>query len=160
MIRQGEARLLFRRRELTSITEMMPNSTIKDEIGVRMEGEFKKRCLEKAILYVDQPVADEFDLETGEQKTIYGVNRNKDRRLLNEMLRWKPNLNTDSLVSFMLALIAAESYQNMHIIREVKDGYYQPEKKPVPTRLPNQFKTMSMPTQKKLGNHFIRSNKK
>jgi len=154
MIRQGESRLLFRRRELTAITEMMPQSTIRDEIGVRMEGEFKKRCLEKAILYVDQPIADEFDLETGEQKTIYGVSRIKDRRLLSEMLRWKPDLNTDSLVSFMLALIASESYQNMHIIKEVKDGYYQKPPAKKPTRLPNQF-SMTLPqTHKKLKNPF------
>lgn len=154
MIRQGESRLLFRRRELTAITEMMPQSTIRDEIGVRMEGEFKKRCIEKAILYVDQPIADEFDLETGEQRTVYGVNRIKDRRLLSEMLRWKPDLNTDSLVSFMLALIASESYQNMHIIKEVKDGYYQKPQTKNPTRLPSQFSMTIKQTQKKLKSPF------
>jgi hypothetical protein len=157
VIRKGKSKLLFRRRELTAVTEMMPNSTIRDEIGVRMEGEFKKRALEKAVLYCEEPIADEFDLETGESKTIYGASRLKDRRLIQEMLRWSPKLNTDSLVSFMLALLAAESYHNRHIVQTVQNGYYEPEKKKTPTRLPSQFSTKRLPQQKKLGSHFGRS---
>lgn len=131
MIRQGESKRCIRRKELTIISEMMPNSTIRDEIGVRMEGEFKKRCLEKAVHYCEEPLSDEFNLETGESKTLYGVQRLWDKRLIKEMLAFKPDLNTDSLISFMLGLIAAESQTNRHIINEVKSGYENLNPKPV-----------------------------
>lgn len=157
VIRKGKSRLLFRRRELTAVTEMMPNSTIRDEIGVRMEGEFKKRALEKTVLYCEEPIADEFDLETGESKTIYGVSRIKDRRLLQEMLRWTPKLNTDSLVSFMLALLAAESYHNKHMVQSVRHGYEEPNKPSRLVKLPSQFSSRPMVQQKKLGSPFTKN---
>ena len=155
MIRQGKSRLLIRRKEITFISEVMPNSTIRDEIGVRMEGEFKKRCLEKAVLYCEEPISDEFDMVTGESRTIYGTSRLWDKRLIKEMLAFNPKLNTDSLISFMLALIASESQVNRHIINEVKSGYEYLEKKdPIIRKLPPQLLHKTQPSFKKLGNHF------
>ena len=86
--------------------------------------------------YCEEPLSDEFNLETGESKTLYGVQRLWDKRLIKEMLAFKPDLNTDFLISFMLGLIAAESQTNRHIINEVKSGYENLNPKPVnPTQM-------------------------
>lgn len=129
MIRQGKSRYMMRRRELTVVSEMMPNSTIRDEIGVRMEGEFKKRALEKYVNWMETPISTEFDLETGESKDIYNVSKIEDLMLIKECQRFNAKLNTDRIVSDMLALIAVQSDTNRHIINQVKP--YDPHKRQV-----------------------------
>ncbi len=121
MIRQGKIKFLLRRKEIIAISEMSATSTIADEIGVRMTGDFKQKCLEKTIHYMEEPIADLFDLETGESQVVRGVKRLKDKMMIRECLRWTPKLNTDRLVSWMLAYIAAEGNTNRHVIREVKN---------------------------------------
>lgn len=133
MIRQGKSRYMMRRSELTVISEMMPNSSMRDEIGVRMENEFKKRCIEKMVNWLDTPIATEFDLETGEGKDVYNTKKLFDLMFIKECLRFNPKLNTDRLISNCLALIGAQSDTNRHIINSVKGYTGQQVKKPVTT---------------------------
>jgi hypothetical protein len=149
MIQNGKGKYLMRRSELTVISEMMPNSSIRDEIGVRMEGEFKKRCLEKVVAYVEEPISTSFDLTTGESEEIYGVEKIWDRMLIKEMLRYTPKLNTDRLISFVLALIASQSDANRKLI--VNNS--TPVKQSVVQKIPSQFTKTRIP-QKKFRNHF------
>lgn len=151
MIQKGKAKYLMRRREITLISEMIPNSTIRDEIGVRMEGEFKKRCLEKVISYIEQPISTEYDLDTGESNDIYGIEKLWDRMLIKEMLEWHPKLNTDRLIAFSLALIAATSDINRQLVVVPTD---RPAPKPVKMYSP--FHAKSLPQTKKLTGHFRR----
>jgi len=151
MIQKGKAKYLMRRREITLISEMIPQSTIRDEIGVRMEGEFKKRCLEKVISYIEQPTSTEFDLETGEAFDIYGIEKIWDRMLIKEMLEWHPKLNTDRIIAFSLALIAATSDINRQLVVVPTD---RPTPKPVKVYSP--FKAKMLPQTKKLTGHFRR----
>lgn len=155
MIKRGKAGLCMRRRQIVAIGEMMPNSTIADEIGVRMEGEFKKKCLEKTIHYMEEPIADSFNLETGESEVVLGVQRLKDKMMIRECLRWTPKLNTDRLVSWMLAYIAAEGNTNRHVIREVKNGLTPPKPKEKPRSMGSPFrKSVSVSTSKRLSSPF------
>lgn len=127
MIRQGKSKYAMRRRELTVIGEMMPESTIRDEIGVRMETEFKKRAVEKMIHWLETPYSVEFDMETGEGKDLYNVSKLGDIMFIRELLRYNPKLNTDRLVANLLCLIGLQSDSNRHIINEVD---YTPKEKP------------------------------
>jgi hypothetical protein len=139
MIKERKAKYLMRRSQITVINEMMPNSTIRDEIGVRMEGHFKQRCIEKLIRYLEEPMSDVFDLETGENYTKYGVDKIRDKMFIKELLRWTSKLNTDRLVSNILAIMAAESSTNRQIFQEVKRGDYKPNTAKVSHSLPSAF---------------------
>lgn len=152
MIKQGESRWLMRRKEVVMVNEFVPQSTIRDEIGIRMEGELKKKALSFAETYVDEIISTQFD-EDGKSNYVYGVSRIKDIMLLEEMMRFNSKLNTDRLISFMLALMAARSNTNRNIIVETRPHNHEPKvgskavmKSPfsyVPstkrTRLPNPF---------------------
>lgn len=152
-IREGKSKYLMRRRELTVINEMFPNSTIQDEIGVRMTGDFKNRALERYIAWLQTPIATSFNMETGEGKDIYNVSKISDPLLIKEMLRWTPKLNTDRLVSDMLALIACQSDTNRHIITSLKNPLEVP-KNPYEKKLTSVFKHKPVIKHSKIKGHF------
>jgi len=133
---QGYTTNLMRRREIVMLNEMVPNSTIRDEIGVRMEGELKKKALEFAVTYVDEIIGTEYE-EDGTAKFIYGVSRIKDKMLLEEMLKFTPKLNTDRLIAFILAVMAARSNTNRNIIADERET--QQVQKKILRSLPSQF---------------------
>lgn len=145
-IKQGESKWLMRRKEVVMVNEFVPQSTIRDEIGVRMEGELKKNALNFVQTYVDEIIGTEFN-EEGNSNYIYGVTRIKDPMLLEEMLKFNPRLNTDRLISFMLALMAARSNTNRNIIVETREFNATPQvNKKVSMTSPFLYK----PQQKKL----------
>jgi len=153
MIKQKASRYLMRRKELTVINEMMPNSTIRDEIGFRMEGEFKKRCIEKLVTWLTTPVATSFDMETGDSQEIYNTQKLWDKMFVKEMLRYNPKLNTDRLVGNLGALIACQSDSNRHIMNVVKHN--KPQGTPHNKNLPSAFKSsMNLQSRKSLLGHF------
>ena len=152
-IKQGESKYLMRRKEVLMVNEFVPLSSIRDEIGVRMEGELKKKALAFLETYVDEIIGTYFD-EEGHSKYRYGVTRIKDPMVLEEMIKFNPKLNTDRIISLIMALMAARSNTNRNIIIEAKSFNQPVEKKPklyIPshfvqkplqglTKLPSQFK--------------------
>lgn len=155
MIRQGKSRFLMRRRELTVINELSPNTTIRDEIGVRMEANFKQRALEKLIAWLQTPVSTAFDMETGESHDIYNVSKLRDPMLIKEMLKFTPKLNTDRIVATLLAIIAVQSDTNRHIITGVKNPFKDTPKS-ISTKLPSAFRS-KVPTQfKRVRSPFVK----
>lgn len=140
MIRQGKSRYCMTRRELTVINEMMPNSTIRDEIGIRMETQLKARAMEKMVHWTENVCAVEFNMETGEGKDVHNVSKIGDIMWIREMLRYNPKLNTDRNIANLCALIAIQSDSNRHIINEVD---FAPKDKPknVSKSLPSPFKS-------------------
>lgn len=156
MIRQGKSRYCMTRRELTVINEMMPNSTIRDEIGIRMETQLKARAVEKMVHWLENVCAVEFDMVTGEGKDIYNVSKIGDLMWIRELLRYSPKLNTDRLVANLCALIAIQSDSNRHIINEVN---FTPKEKPknLSKGLPSPFQSRGMSTTfKKLPSPFTK----
>jgi len=152
MIKEGESKWLMRRKEVTMVNEFVPTSSIRDEIGVRMEGELKKKALEFIQSYVDEIIGTEFE-EDGTPHYIYGVTRFKDPMLLEEMLKFAPRVNTDRLISVMLALMAARSNTNRNMIVETKPYDHTPnkEKKLI---IPSQFTTRPQQQRLILPNQF------
>ena len=153
-IKQGESKYLMRRKEVTMLNEMVPNSTIRDEIGVRMEGEFKKKSLRFLETYVDEIVGTEFE-EDGTAHYIYGVTRIKDIMLLEELLKFNPRQNVDRVISMMLALISARSNTNRNIIVETKSQDYRPKPK-TQLIIPSQFQQRPQSQRLIIPNQFKR----
>lgn len=145
-IKQGESKWLMRRKEVTMVNEFVPTSSIRDEIGIRMEGELKKKALRFLETYVDEIIGTEFD-EQGNSHYIYGVTRFKDPMILEEMLKFNPRLNTDRIISVCLALMAARSNTNRNIIVETRSPSDKPKTKEK-IYIPSQF--TQRPTARKL----------
>lgn len=106
--------MFMKRKEIYLLNEWMPNSTIVNEIGIRMEGEFKKKALDFAVAFVDEIILNV--VKEGVKTPVYGVTRLRDVMLLEEMLKYTPKLNTDRLVAFTFALIAARSNTNRNLV--------------------------------------------
>jgi hypothetical protein len=125
--------MFMKRKEIYLLNEWMPNSTIVNEIGIRMEGEFKKKALDFAVAYVDEVILN--IMKDGEKTPVYGVTRLRDVMLLEEMLKYTPKLNTDRLVAFTFALIAARSNTNRNLVvkeqRQVRENGVKREQKVV-----------------------------
>lgn len=145
-IKEGESKWLMRRKEVTMVNEFVPQSTIRDEIGVRMEGELKKKALTFVESYLDEIIGTEFE-EDGTPHYIYGVSRIKDVMLLEEFLKFNPRLNMDRFVSFCMALMAARSNTNRNIIVETKEFNVKPQ---VTKKLTMTSPFLYKPQQKKL----------
>ena len=165
IIRKNLSYMLMHRREIYIINELMPNSTIRDEIGIRMEGVFKQKALEFAISYVDEILSS--SLETVKQenngeiiekeniKFTYGVTRLRDVMLLDEMMKFDSKLNTDRLVAFMCGLMAARSNTNRNlIVSEKPTGAHIPKPKPIDMRMPSPFQRTSTTISKRLPSPF------
>lgn len=117
-ISKGYGHYFMHRKEIHILNEMMPNSTITNEIGVRMEGVFKEKALEFGVTYVDEVIS-VYDKEVDGEKQkvfVYGVQRLKDVMLMEEMLKFNPKLNTDRIIAFVLGLMAARSNTNRSLI--------------------------------------------
>ena len=106
--------MFMKRKEIYLLNEWMPNSTIVNEIGIRMEGEFKKKALDFAVAFVDEIILNV--VKEGVKTPVYGVTRLRDVMLLEEMLKYTPKLNTDRIVAFTFALIAARSNTNRNLV--------------------------------------------
>lgn len=167
IIRKNLSYMLMHRREIYIINELMPNSTIRDEIGIRMEGVFKQKALEFAISYVDEILSS--SLETVKQenngeiiekeniKFTYGVTRLRDVMLLEEMMKFDSKLNTDRLVAFMCGLMAARSNTNRNlIVSEKPSNAHNPKNNPVNLKLPSPFQRTNTTISKRLPSPFKR----
>lgn len=165
IIRKNLSYMLMHRREIYIINELMPNSTIRDEIGIRMEGVFKQKALEFAISYVDEILSS--SLETVKQenngeiiekeniKFTYGVTRLRDVMLLEEMMKFDSKLNTDRLVAFMCGLMAARSNTNRNlIVSEKPSNAHNPKNNPVNLKLPSPFQRTNTTISKRLPSPF------
>ena len=138
-ISKGYSHYFMRRREIHILNEMVPNSTISDEIGVRMEGQLKAKALEFGVAYVDQvltsyeiPDPDSKNPEDKIKKYVYGVSRLRDIMLLEEMLKFSPKLNTDRIISFVLGLMACRSNTNRSVIVDEPEPLHYRLNKPKP----------------------------
>lgn len=167
IIRKNLSYMLMHRREIYIINELMPNSTIRDEIGIRMEGVFKQKALEFAISYVDEILSSSMEVikqdnngEIVEKENIkftYGVTRLRDVMLLEEMLKFDSKLNTDRLVAFMCGLMAARSNTNRNlIVSEKPSGSHVPKLENINMKLPSPFQKSNSAIPKRFPSPFKR----
>lgn len=104
LIKEKKQRLLVKKSELTKLKEVVPMYGSLAEYGVNMSPKLKDYLMELLISYIEQPISKQFDDVTGEASSIYGVHSVKDIMLLEEMLKWTPNINTDRLIAASLCL--------------------------------------------------------
>jgi hypothetical protein len=148
-VQQGYSNMLMHRREILILNELLPKSTISDEIGVRMEGSIKERALEFGVGYVDAILSSKSKTdEEGNEITeyIYGVSQLRDVMLMEEMLKYNPSLNTDRIISWLLGLMACRSntIRGLIIKEDPTEGINR-----------RRFERNTEPTLRQLiGNHF------
>lgn len=134
MRNEGKAHLMFKRSQVPILKDLVPNSKIGDEYGVRMNtgggtgSRIRSHLYEKLITYC-QEINGVIDLPDGRKQQIYGVERIKDEMLLKEMLNFKTGSEHqnkyDRLTAAGLALMTAECYRASQVIQKVQTPGYK-----------------------------------
>ena len=128
---------MVRRSEIPILRELVPNSSIADDYGLRMGSgmgdKVKKYCFEKLIEYLTARIGDEEIVIAGEKvlKTIHGVKRIKDRMLLKEMLNYNETLNVDRIIAASIAIMFGTLLESRNVFykvdkRDEKNKIYEP----------------------------------
>jgi hypothetical protein len=103
MIAKGDSHYLEKQPQWLS--EIVPNTTVRREFGIHRSAEkirtFLHGCLKK---YLEESVAKETDEEGNTTKEIFGVNKILDPVLLEEIIQYNDDLNTDRLIAAELAI--------------------------------------------------------
>lgn len=111
LINKGERLHILKRSEMPILGEIVKGSRIGEEYGFRTgsgRSKIKDYMYEALATYCSEEIGTVFDDE-GRPRTLYGVNRIRDKMLLKEMLGWSDRANTDRIVAFSAALLAART---------------------------------------------------
>jgi len=127
--KQNYRHRLLKRSQVPILKDLVPNSAIGDEYGVRMNtggtsSRVKDYMHTKIIDYVSDVLSERY-LEDGTKIPIYGVERIKDQMLIKEMLNFNAKGNYDRIVSFGLALLTAAVYESRQVIHK-KTSFSEP----------------------------------
>lgn len=134
MIQERQQEYMVKRSEIPILKELLPNSNIGDEYGLRMgSGELnivKKYCFEKLIEFCEEQIGNETLIIDDEEvnKVIYGVSRIPDQMLCKEMLDWDEKLNTDRLIAASIAVMYGRLLESRNIFYKLKES--EKENKP------------------------------
>lgn len=137
MVYNNQQVYMVRRSEIPILRELVPNSSIADDYGLRMGSgmgdKVKKYCFEKLIEYLTARIGDEEVVIAGEKvlKTIHGVKRIKDRMLLKEMLNYNETLNVDRIIAASIAIMFGTLLESRNVFykvdkRDEKNKIYEP----------------------------------
>lgn len=112
MIGQKCQKYMMKRNEIALGKDLIARSSIDtSEYGSRTQN-IKTYLIGLGIAYCEEEIGVRFNEETGESRTIYGVERIKDKMLLKEMLEYSPKKNVDRIMAFCITLLAAKSNTN------------------------------------------------
>jgi len=130
MISKGDSQYLEKQPQW--LTEIVPNTTVSREFGIHRSAEkirtFLHGCMKK---YLEESVYKEKDDEGIVIKEILGVAKIFDPVLLEEVIQFNDDLNTDRLVAAELAIALAMKLDPiLGSISDTKDGRYQNLVKP------------------------------
>ena len=149
MRNEGKSNYMFRRSQIPILKDLVPNSKIGDEYGVRMNtggssgSRIREYMYEKLITY-SQEIMGVLDLPDGRKQQIYGVERIKDKMLLKEMLNFKAGSESqnkfDRITAAGLALITAECYRASQITQKVFTKDFQQTLAPLKIKNPSKFR--------------------
>lgn len=128
--KQNYRHRLLKRSQVPILKDLIPNSSIGDEYGVRMNtggtsSRVKDYMHTKIIDYVSDILSERI-LEDGTKIPVYGVERIKDAMLIKEMLNFNNKGNYDRIISFGLALLTAAVYESRQVIHK-KSSFSEPE---------------------------------
>lgn len=106
MIGKGDAHYLERQPQW--LTEIVPNTTVQREYGIHRSAEkirtFLHGCIKK---YMEESIFKEVDEEGNTIREILGITKMFDPVLLEEVIQFNDDLNTDRLVAAELAIALA-----------------------------------------------------
>jgi LAGLIDADG-like domain len=106
MISKGDARFLEKQPQW--LKEIVPNTTVAREFGIHRSAEKIRNHLHNCIKkYMEETLVVEKDEEGNIIKEVLGINRILDPVLLEEIIQYNDDLNTDRLVAAELAIALA-----------------------------------------------------
>lgn len=148
LINKKETFLLMKRGEYPKLQEIIPNSKIFDDFGIKKGSSktFENHLLETAIRYITEEIGVEYDKE-GNSRIRYGVERIRDKMLLREMLEYNGKKNADRLWRFCYEIDVAEGNTMRQRLQKIKED--KPQIKYEKIRI-NQFNTLNYSLNKKL----------
>lgn len=102
--------------------DIHPNTTVGDkrEYGIHMTKEIKNYLHISILEYITAVVKTEKDDETGETRDVLGVRKIPDIMLIEELLKFGPDINADRIVSFGLVVGYSKSLDRIPL-RSQKD---------------------------------------
>jgi len=106
MISKGDSHYLERQPQW--LTEIVPNTTVRREFGIHRSAEkirtFLHGCIKK---YMEETIVKEVDEEGNTIKEVLGISKIFDPVLLEEIIQFNDDLNTDRLIAAELAIALA-----------------------------------------------------
>jgi hypothetical protein len=106
MIAKGDSHYLERQPQW--LTEIVPNTTVRREFGIHRSAEkirtFLHGCFKK---YMEESIFKETDDEGNTTKELLGISKIFDPVLLEEVIQFNDDLNTDRLIAAELAIALA-----------------------------------------------------
>lgn len=106
MISKGDSRFLEKQPQW--LKEIVPNTTVAREFGIHRSAEKIRNHLHNCIKkYMEETLISEKDEQGNIIKEILGINRILDPVLLEEIIQFNDDLNTDRLVAAELAIALA-----------------------------------------------------
>ena len=137
--KQNYRHRLLKRSQVPILKDLVPNSAIGDEYGVRMNtggtsSRVKDYMHTKIIEYVSDILSERY-LDDGTKIPVYGVERIKDQMLIKEMLNFNAKGNYDRIISFGLALLTAAVYESRQVIHK-KTSFSEPPSVVTNTHVP------------------------
>lgn len=107
---KGLQRYLATKSDIKFLGDLNANKEVHKQYGVHMTPLIKNYILSNIKEYISEEL-DYIRNNDGERiKTIHGVERIEDITLLEEIKQWHPDLNTDRIIAFGLALSMAKTY--------------------------------------------------
>jgi hypothetical protein len=106
MISKGDAHYLEKQPQW--LTEIVPNTTVRREYGIHRSADkirsFLHGCIKK---YMEESIIRETDEEGNVIKEVFGISKILDPVLLEEIIQYNDDLNTDRLIAAELAIALA-----------------------------------------------------
>lgn len=119
MIGKKMQKHLMKRSDMPILKDWVPSSQIHEEYGFRTgsgNSAIREHFFSLIIEYCREEIGTVFDDVTGEPRTVYGIERIRDKMLLVEMMKYRKGVNVDRLIAFGAALMVAASNANRGIM--------------------------------------------
>lgn len=121
---KNEEHYLLKRSQIPILKDLVPNSNISgDEYGIRMNtGGTSSRVKNHGLTKIKEYMEEKLDIrkdDFGNDIIVYGIERIKDKMLLQEWNEYNDKGNFDRNISFMLALITAKCYEANRVMQKI-----------------------------------------
>lgn len=133
---KGEKNRMMKRHEFPFLKDLVPNSGIGDEYGIKMntggnQSRVKNFIFSSSIQYLEEVLGER---EFGNTKVkYYGVEQIKDQMAIKEMLNYGKG-NFDRVISLCLAIATGRAYEASKIMQKINK---QPDKEPEKVVIPS-----------------------